>query len=111
MAIFILIVALIFAVLAVIFAVQNPVIVTATLFSMSVKGPLALYVLAGVGVGILIGILVMLPSVLKGAITVSKHRKHISDLEKTVNAQKAKVVEAPKPPSEEKVDEEGTKEQ
>lgn len=101
MAIFILILALILAIISVVFAVQNPLIVTATLFSLNVKGPMALFVLVGVGVGILIGILVMLPSVLKGVITVSQHRKHINDLEKTVNAQKAKVVEAPKPSVEE----------
>lgn len=101
MAIFILILTLILAIVSVIFAIQNPVIVTATLFSLSMKGPLALFVLIGIGVGILIGVLVMLPSVLKGAITVSQHRKQISGLEKTLNAQKAKAVEPAESDSEE----------
>ena len=97
MAIFILILALILAIISVVFAIQNPFIVTATFFTLSMKGSLALFVLIGVGVGILIGILVMLPGVLKGAIKVSQHRKQISDLEKTLNAQKAKAVETEAP--------------
>ncbi len=100
MAIFILILALILAIISVVFAIQNPFIVTAALFGFSMKGSLALFVLIGVGVGFLIGILVMLPSVLKGAIKVSQHRKQISGLEKTLNAQKAKAVEAEAPDSE-----------
>jgi len=101
MAIFILILTLILAIVAVIFAIQNPVIVTATFFTLSMKGSLALFVLIGIGVGILIGVLIMLPSVLKGAIKVSQHRKQISGLEKTLNAQKAKAVEAVEPEPEE----------
>ncbi|MGA7192584.1 MAG: lipopolysaccharide assembly protein LapA domain-containing protein [Anaerolineales bacterium] len=88
MTIFILILALILAIVAVAFALQNPLIVTATFFTLSMKGSLALFVLIGVGVGIVIGVLAMLPSVLKGALTVSRHRKQINTLEKSLNEQK-----------------------
>ena len=88
MTIFILILALILAIVAVAFALQNPLIVTATFFTLSMKGSLALFVLIGVGVGIVIGVLAMLPSVLKGALTVSRHRKQINALEKSLNEQK-----------------------
>ena len=95
MTIFILILALILAVVAVAFALENPAIVTASFFSLHMRGSLALFVLIGVGVGILIGVLAMLPSVLKGVITVSRHRKHISTLEKSLNEQKkAETAEA-----------------
>jgi len=103
MTIFILILALILAILAVVFALQNPLVVTATFFTYSMKGSLALFVLIGVGVGILIGVLAMLPSVLKGAITVSRHRSQISSLEKSLNEQKkaAPVEMSDKPDSDE----------
>ena len=93
MTIFILILALILAILAVAFALQNPLVMTATFFTVSMKGSLALFVLIGAGVGVVIGRLAMLPAVLKGAITVSRHRNRISALEKSLNEQK-KVVPA-----------------
>ena len=101
MAIFILILALILAIVAVAFALENPLLVTASFFGLQMQGSLALFVLIGVGVGILIGVLAMLPSVLKGAITVSHHRRQISALEKSLNEQKkAAPVEAkPEPPA------------
>jgi lipopolysaccharide assembly protein A len=88
MTIFILILALILAIVAVAFALQNPLIVIATFFTLNMKGSLALFVLIGVGVGFVIGVLAMLPSVLKAALTVSHHRKQISKLEKSLNEQK-----------------------
>jgi uncharacterized membrane protein YciS (DUF1049 family) len=88
MTVFVLILALILAIVAVAFALQNPLIVTATFFTVSMKGSLALFVLIGVGVGFVIGVLAILPTVLKGALTVSRHRKHIGTLEKSLNEQK-----------------------
>ena len=88
MTVFILMLALILAIRAAAFALQNPLIVTATFFTLSMKGSLALFVLIGVGIGVVIGVLAMLPSVLKGAITVSRHRRQISSLEKSLNEQK-----------------------
>lgn len=87
MIIFILVLALILAVVAVVFALQNPTVVTAVFFTLSMKGPLALFVLGGVGVGILIGVLAMLPSVLRNAMKISQHRREISSLQKSLDAQ------------------------
>ncbi len=89
MAVFILILALILAVVAVVFAIQNPVVVTAALFGFSMKGSLALFVLIGVGVGIVIGVLVMMPGALKSAVTIARHRKRISGLEKSLEERKS----------------------
>ncbi|HVN15095.1 MAG TPA: lipopolysaccharide assembly protein LapA domain-containing protein [Anaerolineales bacterium] len=99
--ILILAIALILAVFSVIFALQNPVVVTATFFSFQMKGPLALFVLAGIGIGLVIGILVMLPSALKNAVVISRHRKQIGNLEKSLEEHKAKVAELEKPVSDE----------
>lgn len=87
MIIFILVLALILAIVAVVFALQNPTVVTAVFFALSMKGPLALFVLGGVGVGILIGVLAMLPSVLRNAMRISQHRREISGLQKSLDAQ------------------------
>jgi len=94
MTIFFLIIALILAILAVVIALENPLLVTMSFFGYGVQGSLAAFVLLGVGVGIVIGILIMLPSVLKGAINVSRHRKQIRTLEKTISEQKKPMIEA-----------------
>ncbi len=93
MTIFFLIVALIIAIVAVVIALENPLLVTMSFFGYGVQGSLAAFVLLGVGVGVVIGILVMLPSVLKGAFTVSRHRKQIKTLEKVISEQKKVTVE------------------
>ena len=97
MIIFILVLALILAIVAVVFALQNPTVVTAVFFTLGMKGPLALFVLGGVGVGILIGVLAMLPSVLQNAMKVSQHRRQISSLQKSLDAQSSRTsaVEGP----------------
>ena len=93
MTIFFLIIALILAIVAVVIALENPLLVTMSFFGYGVQGSLAAFVLLGVGVGIVIGVLVMLPPVLKGAINVSRHRKQIKTLEKTISEQKKVAVE------------------
>lgn len=94
MIVFILVLALILAVIAVVFALQNPAIVTAVFFSLSMKGSLALFVLGGVGLGILIGVLAMLPWALRSVMRVSQHRRQISNLQKSLDAQGPKVPDA-----------------
>jgi uncharacterized integral membrane protein len=44
------------SIIAAIFALQNPAMVTANFFGYKVEGSLALFVLIGLGVGLLIGI-------------------------------------------------------
>ncbi|MGE5252007.1 MAG: lipopolysaccharide assembly protein LapA domain-containing protein [Bacteroidota bacterium] len=102
--VFTLIVVLALAVLSVIFALQNPTSITTNFFSLKMEGPLALFVLGSIGIGIVIGILLMIPSTIKHTITISRHRKHISGLEKSLEEQKAQntkppVVAAPASPT------------
>ncbi|HSM71008.1 MAG TPA: LapA family protein, partial [Anaerolineales bacterium] len=65
MTILVLILTLAFAIAAVIFALQNPTMITVSLFGYNVDGSLALFILLAVIMGIIIGILVMAPSAVK----------------------------------------------
>lgn len=99
-----LILALVFAIFAVIFALQNPTVVQVSFLTYQGEWALALLILVSVGVGILIGILVMLPGVLRRAWTVGILRRKVNELEKALQekanelekalqAQKAKATE------------------
>ncbi len=94
MVIFTLILALAFAVLAAIFALENPVIVTMSFFGREVEGSLALFILLAVVLGIIIGILVMAPGTVRHSLELRSHRKRIDGLEKSLDEQKAQIAKA-----------------
>lgn len=89
--VFTLIVAFALAIVAAIFALQNPTLVTANFFGYLVDGSLALFVLIGIGVGFLIGVLVMAPGRIKSSIANSRHRRKIVELEANLEARKSAV--------------------
>lgn len=97
--IFTLIVALVLAIVSVIFALQNSDVIKVVFFSLKMEGPFALFILASLAIGVVIGILVMVPSVIKNAITISRHRKRIDGLEKslTLKEQTPPVIKPPAP--------------
>jgi lipopolysaccharide assembly protein A len=97
MATFYLIVALLIAVIAVIFALQNAIPVTISFFAWEVTGSLSLVLLITLAIGVVIGLLVIAPSSIKNTIQVSGHRKRIGALEKELDEHKAKVAELQKP--------------
>ena len=92
-----LIVALVIAVIAVIFALQNTLTVTITFFVWTVTGSLSLVLLVTLAIGAVIGMLVLAPSAIKNSLAVSSHRKRIGALEKELDEHKAKVAELQKP--------------
>ena len=92
-----LIVALVIAVLAVVFALQNSMLVTISFFNWTVTGSLSLVLLATLAIGVLIGLLVLAPSLLRKAFKSSSQRKRIDALENEVSQHKAKVAELQKP--------------
>ena len=92
-----LIVALVIAVIAVIFALQNTLTVTITFFVWTVTGSLSLILLATLAIGAVIGMLVLAPSTVKNSLAASGHRKRIGALEKELDEHKAKVAELQKP--------------
>ncbi len=86
-----LILALLIAILAVIFALQNITAVTISFFAWEVSGSLSLILLLALALGFLIGVLVMLPTVIKHKVQVSNQRKQKNKLEKELNALKARL--------------------
>ena len=94
MTILTLILALIFAILAIIFAQQNPMIVTVSFYSYSVDGSLALFILFAVIIGIIISTLLMTPGAVKRGFELRNHRKKIGGLEKTLEEQGEKIAKA-----------------
>jgi len=89
--VFALILALAFAIVAVIFALQNPTMVTVSLFGYPFEGSLALVILVAVAVGILIGVLVMTPGRIKSSLSNARNRKKIGSLEASLDEHKSKL--------------------
>jgi len=100
--IFALILALAIAIMAVVFALQNPTIVTVSLFGYPVEGSLALVILVAVAVGIVIGVLVMAPGRIKSSLSNARNRKKISSLESSLEEQKSKLTQIVEPSEPEK---------
>lgn len=92
-----LIVALVIAVIAVIFALQNTVTVTISFLAWEVTGSLSLVLLITLAIGAIIGLLVLAPSTIKHAFSASGQVKRISTLEKELEEAKAKIAELLKP--------------
>ena len=90
------------AIVAAIFALQNPAMVQANLFGYKVDGSLALFVLIGLGIGLLIGILVMTPGRIKSGLANSRHRRKIVELESSIQQIKSVPPVPSTPPAEQK---------
>ncbi len=94
-----LIFALVIAVIAVIFALQNTITVTVSFLAWKVIGSLSLVLLVTLAIGALIGLLVLAPSAIKNTIAVSSHRKRIGLLEKELSEHKVRIADLEKPKS------------
>ncbi len=90
--VFTLIVALLLALVSVIFALQNAVVVQVAFFAFKMKQPFAVFILASLAIGVIIGVLLMVPGAIKNAITISRHRKQIDGLQKSIKEQIPPVV-------------------
>lgn len=91
MAIFVLIIVLMFAVLAVIFAVQNVEVVPISFLLWQTEGSLALVLLLALVIGVVIGLLVTLPTRIKYSRQLSKRKKEIAELEGTIQEQDGRI--------------------
>ena len=94
-----LIFALVISVIAVIFALQNTMVVTISFLAWDITGSLSLVLLVTLAIGAVIGLLVLAPSAIKNSIAASSHRKRVGSLEKELDEHKAKVAELQKPKS------------
>ncbi len=90
------IIALLIAVIAVIFALQNLTAVTVTFFLWSFHGSLALVLLLSVAAGVLISLLASLPGLVRGRWNASSTRKKLAALEAQFDANKQKAEDAEK---------------
>lgn len=89
-----LILALIIAILAVIFAVQNVTLITISFFAWNIQTSLAVALLVALGAGVLITLLVSVPGRIKGGWNSASQKKKFSTLEAERDLYKGKVAEA-----------------
>lgn len=89
--VFSLILALVIAILAVFFALENTMMVTVSFFGYGVDGSLALFLLLAVGLGVVIGVLIMAPGRIKSGLSNAHHRRKISALEASLEEREARL--------------------
>jgi len=85
-----LIAGIVFAIGAVVFALQNNSAVVVTLALWNFEGSLAVVLLVAVGVGVLITGLVSTPSVIRGQWSASRLRRQVAELEREAVEQQAR---------------------
>ena len=90
---FTLILALVFAVVAVVFALENTEIVTVSFLNLQITESLALIFLGTVALGILIGVLLMIPSAVKRSLALSGEKRKLKGAEKELDKHKTQVTE------------------
>ncbi len=77
-----LILALVIAIIAVVFALQNTTTITISFIVWEVTGSLSLVLLVTLAIGVLIGLLFLSPSAIKSSLQASGQRKQLGALEK-----------------------------
>ncbi len=70
-----------FGIVAVYFANFNQQIVQISLFGFPAKGTLGFVIVVAIGVGVLLGVIVMLPSFISRSWALVRHKRRIEDLE------------------------------
>jgi uncharacterized integral membrane protein len=88
------ILAVIFAILAVLFASQNTAVVTLSFYGYRLEGSLASIILFSVGFGLIIGVLIMTPGAIKRGLELRSRRRRMGGLEKTLEEQNEKIAKA-----------------
>ena len=86
-----LILALLIAVIAVIFALQNTTQVTIAFLIWQFDQSLALVLLLSLAIGVVIGLLTISPTVIKGKLAASNQKKKIDSLEKEIYQYQIKI--------------------
>jgi uncharacterized integral membrane protein len=79
--IFTMIVVVAVAVLAVFFASYNQTMVEVVFFSFPVQGTIGLFLVLALGLGVVLGVLLMLPKVIGSSWSLSQHRRRVAELE------------------------------
>ena len=69
------------AILAVYFSSYNQTVVEIDLFGYAIQGTTGLLLISALGIGILLGVIVMLPSVWKRSFAIQRQRKKIEEMD------------------------------
>ena len=77
------------AVVAVMLALENTTMVQVTFFGYAVQGAIGLFMLIALGIGVVLGILLMLPSLIGHSWTVMQSKRKIAQLEYKPSRKKA----------------------
>ncbi len=88
------ILALLLALLAVIFALQNTITVTISFLFWQFTGSLALVLLVALAAGMLVSFLAYLPYLVHGQLSTRRMRKHATELESNLAEHKQRLQEA-----------------
>jgi uncharacterized integral membrane protein len=83
--------ALVIAILAAIFALQNPDLTFVNVFAWEFNAPLALVLFITLGVGLIIGLLVLVPSIIRREMKLRHKTKHIHELESELEEAKSSL--------------------
>lgn len=75
-------------ILAVYFSTFNQAIIEVSLFGYLVQGPSGLFLIIALGIGALLGILVMLPSLIGRSWSVLQHKRRVRELENAISSHK-----------------------
>lgn len=86
-------VSLAISLLALVFALQNNVPVTAVFFSWTIQGSLALLLFLSLIAGVLISFLASLPTLIKGRMAASQQRKQLAALETSLAESRRRISE------------------
>ncbi|MFZ1041270.1 MAG: LapA family protein [Anaerolineales bacterium] len=76
-----LILTLVAVILAVMIALENTTLVQVTFFGYGVQGAVGLFLLIALGVGVVLGILLMLPALIGHSLTAMQSKRKIAQLE------------------------------
>lgn len=91
-----LIVVLVISAIAVVFALQNSMTVVISFMTWQITESLSLVLLATLTIGVMIGLLVLAPSMFSHSFTASAQRKRIETLEKEVREKQSEITELQK---------------
>ena len=81
---FFIVLALVIAIVIVLFAVQNSVIVTVSLLSFHYNGSLALILVVVFTLGLFVGILISVPSLVRKSSDVREQKRRVKQLEESI---------------------------
>jgi putative membrane protein len=81
-----LILAVAVTILAVFFASYNQSVITVNLFGYQVQGTVGLLMVVALGIGVLVGVLLMLPSIISRSWALMRHKRKLQELQNAAQA-------------------------